>query len=79
MLSLGLIPVGHLPAHTLPILSVIAEACAPSMEDFGLLVQVDYDITAFTSPAYQRGSLLDPIRKSHLEDGFALRCFQRLS
>ena len=27
-------------------------------EDFGLLVQVDYDITAFTSPAYQRSRLL---------------------
>ena len=33
------------------------------MEDFGLLVQVDYDITAFTSPAYQRGSLPRPYKE----------------
>ena len=48
-------------------------------EDLGLLVQVSFDITAFTLPAYQRGSLPRPSLKSHLEDGFALRCFQRLS
>ena len=48
-------------------------------EDSGLLVQVSFDITAFTLPAYQRGRLPRPSMKSHLEDGFALRCFQRLS
>ena len=48
-------------------------------EDVGLLVQVSYDITAFTLPAYQRGSLPRPLKMTHLEDGFALRCFQRLS
>ncbi len=48
-------------------------------EDFGLLVQVSFDITVFTLPAYQRGGLPRPSLKSHLEDGFALRCFQRLS
>ena len=48
-------------------------------EDLGLLVQLGYDITAFTPTAYQRGSLPRPLMKSHLEDGFALRCFQRLS
>ena len=30
------------------------------LEAFGLLVQVDFDITAFTSPAYLRSSLLRP-------------------
>ena len=29
-------------------------------EDVGLLVQVGFDITAFTPPAYQRGSLPRP-------------------
>ena len=29
-------------------------------EDVGLLVQVSFDITAFTLPAYQRGSLPRP-------------------
>ena len=48
-------------------------------EDVGLLVQVGFDITAFRPPAYQRGSLPRPLKMSHLEDGFALRCFQRLS
>ena len=48
-------------------------------EGLGLLVQVSFDITVFTLPAYQRGSLPRPSLKSHLEDGFALRCFQRLS
>ena len=48
-------------------------------EGLGLLVQLGFDITAFTPTAYQRGSLPRPLMKSHLEDGFALRCFQRLS
>ena len=48
-------------------------------EDVGLLVQVGFDIAAFRPPAYQRGSLPRPSQMSHLEDGFALRCFQRLS
>ena len=48
-------------------------------EDVGLLVQLGFDITAFTPTAYQRGSLPRPLKMTHLEDGFALRCFQRLS
>ena len=48
-------------------------------EDVGLLVQLGFDITAFTPAAYQRGSLPRPSQMTHLEDGFALRCFQRLS
>ena len=48
-------------------------------EDLGLLVQVDCAIADSTSPAYQRGSLPRLSMKSHLGDGFALRCFQRLS
>ena len=48
-------------------------------EDVGLLVPLGFDITAFTPAAYQRGSLPRPSKMSHLEDGFALRCFQRLS
>ena len=48
-------------------------------EDVGLLVPLGFDITAFTPAAYQRGSLPRPSEMSHLEDGFALRCFQRLS
>ena len=48
-------------------------------EVFGILVQIDFDIAAFRSSAYQRSRLLRPSWKSHLEDGFALRCFQRLS
>ena len=50
-----------------------------SEEDVGLLVPLGFDITAFTPAAYQRGSLPRPSKMSHLEDGFALRCFQRLS
>ena len=48
-------------------------------EDVGLLVPLGFDITAFTPAAYQRGSLPRPLKMTHLEDGFALRCFQRLS
>ena len=48
-------------------------------ECFGILVQVDFGVTAFTSPAYLRRSLRRPSAKSHPGDGFALRCFQRLS
>ena len=50
-----------------------------SSEVFGILVQIGFDIAAFRPSAYQRSSLLRPSWKSHLEDGFALRCFQRLS
>ena len=50
-----------------------------SEEVFGLLVLLGYDITALTPAAYLRSSLLRPSRKSHLGDGFALRCFQCLS
>ena len=32
-------------------------------KDLGLLVQVSFDITAFTLPAYQRGSLPRPLRE----------------
>ena len=32
-------------------------------EDFGLLVQVGFDITAFRPPAYQRGSLPRPSKE----------------
>ena len=70
-------------------------------EAVGILVQVDFAITDFTSPAYLRLRLKRPLSKfaitdftspaylrlrlkrplskSHLGDGFALRCFQRLS
>ena len=48
-------------------------------EALGILVQVDFAITDFTSPAYLRLRLKRPLPKSHLGDGFALRCFQRLS
>ena len=48
-------------------------------KDFGLLVRVGFAITDFTPPAYLRRSLQRPSWKSHLGDGFALRCFQRLS
>ena len=51
----------------------------PRAECFGILVQVDFGVTAFTSPAYLRRSLRRPSAKSHPGDGFALRCFQRLS
>ena len=43
------------------------------------------DLTALTHPTYQRLSLKRPFRgiqfpaRSHLEGGFPLRCFQRLS
>ena|GEM_PF-3143361 len=46
---------------------------------FGLLVRVGFAIADFTPPAYRRGRLPRPSTKSHLGDGFALRCFQRLS
>ena len=52
---------------------------ASTEEDVGLLVPLGFDITAFTPAAYQRGSLPRPLKMTHLEDGFALRCFQRLS
>ena len=48
-------------------------------KDFGLLVRVGFAVTGFTPPAYRRRSLQRPLTKSHLGDGFALRCFQRLS
>ena len=34
--------------------------CRFSSEVFGILVQVDFDIAAFRSPAYQRSGLLRP-------------------
>ena len=63
----------------LDISSPLATMLLVSSEVFGILVPIDFDITAFRSSAYQRGSLPRPSWKSHLEDGFALRCFQRLS
>ena len=48
-------------------------------ERFGLLVRVGFGVAAFTPPAYRRGRLPRPSWRSHLGDGFALRCFQRLS
>ena len=43
----------HLSQHT-GLIETLTE------EDVGLLVQVGFDITAFTPPAYQRGSLPRP-------------------
>ena len=46
---------------TLPRLSRAQDIIEPQTEeDVGLLVQVSFDITAFTLPAYQRGSLPRP-------------------
>ena len=56
-----------------------ARPAAGRYEAFGLLVRVGFGIAAFTPPAYPRGGLPRPSMKSHLGDGFALRCFQRLS
>ena len=56
-----------------------ARTAAGRYEAVGLLVRVGFGIAAFTPPAYRRGRLPRPSMKSHLGDGFALRCFQRLS
>ena len=48
-------------------------------KDFGQLVQLGYDVTAFTPAAYQRPRLGRPSWRSHLAAGFVLRCVQRLS
>ena len=45
----------------------------------GQLVQLGYDVTAFTPAAYQRPRLGRPSGRSHLAAGFVLRCIQRLS
>ena len=45
----------------------------------GLLVPLGFDITAFTPAAYRRRSLRRPSGRPNLGEGFALRCFQRLS
>ena len=46
---------------------------------FGQLVALGFDVTVFTPAPYQRRSLRRPSGSSHLAEGFALRCFQRLS
>ena len=46
---------------------------------FGQLVQLGYDVTAFTPAAYRRPRLGRPSWRSHLAAGFVLRCVQRLS
>ena len=46
---------------------------------FGQLVQLGYDVAAFTPAAYQRPRLGRPSWRSHLAAGFVLRCIQRLS
>ena len=56
-----------------------SQAYFSTEKDFGLLVRVGFAIADFTPPAYLRRSLQRPSWKSHLGDGFALRCFQRLS
>ena len=48
-------------------------------ETFGQLVRLGFDVTVFTPASYQRRSLRRPSWSSNLVDGFALRCFQRLS
>ena len=41
-------------------LPTLQQAKTHTEEDVGLLVQVGFDITAFTPPAYRRGSLPRP-------------------
>ena len=48
-------------------------------KDFGQLVALGFDVTVFTPAPYQRPRLGRPSLSSHLAEGFALRCFQRLS
>ena len=49
---------------TLPRLSRAQDIIEPQTEeDVGLLVQVSFDITTFTSATYQRSSLLRPSRE----------------
>ena len=50
-----------------------------SQESFGLLVPLGFAVAGFTPAAYQRRRLRRPSRRSYLGEGFALRCFQRLS
>ena len=45
----------------------------------GQLVRLGFDVTVFTPASYQRPRLGRPSWSSHLAEGFALRCFQRLS
>ena len=49
------------------------------VETFGQLVALGFGVAAFTPAPYQRRSLRRPSRSPNLADGFALRCFQRLS
>ena len=51
----------------------------PRVETFGQLVALGFGVAAFTPAPYQRRSLRRPSRSPNLADGFALRCFQRLS
>ena len=46
---------------------------------FGQLVALGFDVAVFTPAPYQRGRLPRPSWSPHLAEGFALRCFQRLS
>ena len=48
-------------------------------EALGQLVALGFGVAAFTPAPYQRRSLRRPSRSPNLADGFALRCFQRLS
>ena len=47
-------------SNPLPLTSGRASSKPHPEEDVGLLVQVGFDIAAFTPPAYQRGSLPRP-------------------
>ena len=48
-------------------------------ESLGQLVVLGFDVAVFTPAPYQRPRLGRPSGSTHLADGFALRCFQRLS
>ena len=48
-------------------------------ESLGQLVVLGFDVAVFTPAPYRRPRLGRPSGSPHLADGFALRCFQRLS
>src|SRR5690554_3072430 len=52
---------------------------ASSVQVFGQLVPLGCAVACFTPAAYRRRRLRRPAWRPHLEVGFALSCFQRLS
>ena len=59
--------------------AVTSESTTFTQKVVGQLVALGFDVAVFAPAPYRRSRLLRPSRSPNLAEGFALRCFQRLS